>query len=105
MIPRDSLQAGGPMLEDTRVDAELEDILTKLRTSIKIVGVGGGGANTIARLYNEGMGGCGRARAVPATRAAERASSTPCFSSFAWCFSGASAVCAWKRRSGASSAC
>jgi cell division protein FtsZ len=45
------------MVEDTRVDAELEDILTKLRTSIKIVGVGGGGSNTIARIYNEGIVG------------------------------------------------
>ena len=57
MIPRDSPQPGAPLLEDTRVDAELEDILTKLRTSIKIVGVGGGGSNTIARIYNEGIVG------------------------------------------------
>jgi len=57
MIPRDSVLPSGPMLEDTRVDAELEDMLSKLRTSIKIVGVGGGGSNTIARIYNEGIVG------------------------------------------------
>ena len=57
MIPRNSLQPNGPMLEDTRVDAELEDMLSKLRTSIKIVGVGGGGSNKIARIYNEGIVG------------------------------------------------
>jgi cell division protein FtsZ len=38
---------------DTRVDAELEQILRSLKTNIKIIGVGGGGTNTIARIYDE----------------------------------------------------
>ena len=40
---------------DTMVDAELEGILRALRTNIKIVGVGGGGSNTIARIVDEGI--------------------------------------------------
>src|SRR3990170_2119551 len=55
-LPEDSMK-GGPNVEDTRVDAELEAMLTKLRTSIKIVGVGGGGSNTIARIFSEGVVG------------------------------------------------
>ena len=42
---------------DTIVDAELENILKSLRTNIKIVGVGGGGCNTIARIMDEGIVG------------------------------------------------
>ncbi len=34
-------------------DAELIDLLQKLRTNVKIVGCGGGGSNTIARIYAE----------------------------------------------------
>ena len=58
MIPlsEDSTK-GGPKVEDTRVDAELEEMLTKLRTNVKIVGIGGGGSNTIARIYSEGVVG------------------------------------------------
>src|SRR3989475_17074 len=55
--PADSLTTGAPKIEDTRVDAELEDMLNKLRTNVKIVGVGGGGSNTIARIYGEGVVG------------------------------------------------
>src|SRR5437867_2861654 len=55
--PADSLTTGGPKIEDTRVDAELEEMLYKLRTNVKIVGVGGGGSNTIARIYGEGVVG------------------------------------------------
>ena len=47
----------GPVIEDSRVDAELEELLSKMRTNIKIVGVGGGGTNTIARIYEEGIMG------------------------------------------------
>jgi len=36
-------------------DAELEKILSGLRTNIKIVGVGGGGTNTIDRLVDSGI--------------------------------------------------
>ena len=38
-------------------DAELERILASLRTNIKIVGVGGGGTNTIDRLVEAGIVG------------------------------------------------
>src|SRR3989442_1279730 len=55
--PADSLTTGAPKIEDTRVDAELEEMLYKLRTNVKIVGVGGGGSNTIARIYGEGVVG------------------------------------------------
>ena len=48
---------GVPHIEDSRVDAELEELLSKMRTNIKIVGVGGGGTNTIARIYEEGIVG------------------------------------------------
>jgi cell division protein FtsZ len=40
---------------DARVDAELEQILRSLKTNIKIIGVGGGGTNTISRIYDEGI--------------------------------------------------
>ncbi len=43
------------MTQDQRVDAELESILRNLRTNIKIIGVGGGGTNTIQRIYDEGI--------------------------------------------------
>ena len=46
-----------PHIEDTRVDQELEELLTKMRTNITIVGLGGGGTNTIARIYEEGVVG------------------------------------------------
>jgi cell division protein FtsZ len=38
-------------------DAELESVLASLRTSIKVVGCGGGGCNTINRLAEEGLSG------------------------------------------------
>ncbi len=38
-------------------DAELERILASLRTNIKIVGIGGGGCNTIDRLVEGGIVG------------------------------------------------
>src|SRR2546425_12516439 len=38
-------------------DAELERILASLRTNIKIVGIGGGGCNTIDRLVESGIVG------------------------------------------------
>ena len=50
-------EGSAPVFEDTRVDAELEEMLSKMRTNIKIVGIGGGGCNTISRIYNEGIVG------------------------------------------------
>jgi len=50
-------EGSAPAFEDSRVDAELEEMLSKMRTNIKIVGLGGGGCNTIARVYNEGIVG------------------------------------------------
>ena len=38
-------------------DAELEKILATLRTNIKIIGVGGGGCNTVDRLMDSGIVG------------------------------------------------
>jgi len=38
-------------------DAELEEILESLRTNIKIIGVGGGGTNTVDRLMEAGVVG------------------------------------------------
>src|SRR4030066_1509679 len=45
---------------DARVDAEQESILRSLKTNIKIIGVGGGGTNTIARIFDEGIMGAER---------------------------------------------
>src|SRR3972149_3253815 len=50
-------EGSAPAFEDTRVDSELEEMLSKMRTNIKIVGIGGGGCNTIARIFNEGIVG------------------------------------------------
>jgi cell division protein FtsZ len=44
-----------PMNDNT--DAELIDLLQKLRTNIKIIGVGGGGSNTISRISEENISG------------------------------------------------
>jgi cell division protein FtsZ len=41
--------------EDAQADAELEEVLSKLRTKIKIIGCGGGGCNTINRIVEEGI--------------------------------------------------
>ncbi len=38
-------------------DAELVELLQKLKTNIKIFGVGGGGSNTITRIYDESISG------------------------------------------------
>jgi cell division protein FtsZ len=42
-------------IQDAMVDAELEQILRALRTNIKIIGLGGAGSNTIARIVDEGI--------------------------------------------------
>src|SRR3990170_4144955 len=56
---RDAAQMTGYGADDT----ELERILSGLRTNIKIVGVGGGGCNTIDRL--PGGGGAAGGGAAP----------------------------------------
>jgi len=38
-------------------DSDLIEVLQKLRTNIKIIGVGGAGCNTIARIWEEGIAG------------------------------------------------
>jgi len=43
--------------ENKAVDAELEQMLRKLKTNIKIIGCGGGGSNTVARIAEEGIVG------------------------------------------------
>ena len=45
------------VFQDQRVDAELEQILRGLKTNIKIIGVGGAGTNTTARIFDEGIVG------------------------------------------------
>jgi cell division protein FtsZ len=40
---------------NSEVDAELEQMLKKLKTNIRIIGCGGGGSNTINRLAEEGI--------------------------------------------------
>ena len=42
---------------DSDVDAELEEILRSLKTTIKVVGCGGGGSNSIQRMMGEGIQG------------------------------------------------
>jgi len=51
--PSEPLQVGGFAADDN----ELEKILASLRTNIKIVGVGGGGTNTVDRLVEAGIVG------------------------------------------------
>src|SRR5512133_4281113 len=43
--------------EDLEVDAELEEILRSLKTTIKVIGCGGGGSNSIQRMMGEGIQG------------------------------------------------
>lgn len=43
--------------EDAGTDSELEAMLSQLRTKIKVVGCGGGGSNTVARLVDMGVQG------------------------------------------------
>src|SRR2546425_5086560 len=50
-LPESPTQSMGVGAED----AELERILASLRTNIKIVGIGGGGCNTIDRLVESGI--------------------------------------------------
>src|SRR5256712_5722743 len=52
-LPESPTQSMGVGAED----AELERILASLRTNIKIVGIGGGGCNTIDRLGESGIAG------------------------------------------------
>lgn len=42
---------------DSDTDAELEEILRNLKTTIKIIGCGGGGSNSIQRMIGEGVQG------------------------------------------------
>ncbi|OPY34808.1 MAG: Cell division protein FtsZ 1 [Methanomassiliicoccales archaeon PtaU1.Bin124] len=53
--PRMMAASPPPMMDNT--DSELLELLQKLRTNIKIVGVGGGGSNTINRITDENIAG------------------------------------------------
>ncbi len=53
--PGTGITEAGMLDQDQRVDAELEQILRSLKTNIKIIGVGGGGTNTVARIHDEGI--------------------------------------------------
>jgi cell division protein FtsZ len=43
--------------EDAGTDRELESMLAQLKTNIKVIGCGGGGSNTVARLVDMGIQG------------------------------------------------
>lgn len=45
------------IIRDTKVDSELREILTKLKTNIRIIGCGGAGCNTVSRIAEEGIVG------------------------------------------------
>jgi cell division protein FtsZ len=47
----------GPYSHNSSLEAELIEVLQKLKTNIAIVGVGGGGSNTAARIWDEGVAG------------------------------------------------
>ncbi len=57
-IPADRAKGSAtPERTSSTDDAELEAVLASLKTSIKVVGCGGGGSNTINRLSEEGLAG------------------------------------------------
>ncbi|MCE5295691.1 MAG: cell division protein FtsZ [Euryarchaeota archaeon] len=56
MRPEPRMQMMPPPMMDNS-DAELIELLQKLRTNIKIIGVGGGGSNTISRISEENIAG------------------------------------------------
>ncbi len=57
-IPPDRAKGSAtPERTSSTDDAELEAVLASLKTSIKVVGCGGGGSNTINRLSEEGLAG------------------------------------------------
>jgi len=64
-------EGSAPAFEDSRVDAELEEMLSKMRTKHQDHRLGGGGCNTIARVYaRDRRGGAVRVqhgRAAPAS--------------------------------------
>jgi cell division protein FtsZ len=47
----------GPYSQNSSLEAELIEVLQKLKTNIAIIGVGGGGSNTAARIWDEGVAG------------------------------------------------
>lgn len=58
-VNMEGMQEVKPRYQSTNVevDAELEHLLQKLKTNIKIIGCGGGGSNTINRIAEEGIVG------------------------------------------------
>lgn len=54
---RSTISSPPNMAEDAQVDSELETILSKMKTDIKIFGCGGAGCNTINRIVEEGIVG------------------------------------------------
>ena len=49
--------SGGVNPSGTMTDEELEDVLRDLETNITVVGCGGGGGNTVNRMFEEGIHG------------------------------------------------
>jgi len=50
-------QAQTPFAQGDSLEADLIEVLQKLKTNIGIIGVGGGGSNTAARIWEEGVAG------------------------------------------------
>ncbi|HOD85121.1 MAG TPA: cell division protein FtsZ, partial [Methanoculleus sp.] len=43
--------------EPLEVERDLEEVLMELRTEIAVIGCGGGGSNTVTRMWEEGING------------------------------------------------
>src|SRR3989344_2351131 len=55
--PKPKLDKAGHPINSTDVDKELEEVLSKHKATIKVVGCGGGGNNTITRMAEVGIEG------------------------------------------------
>lgn len=55
--PTQSISQSIPQSNNVDIDAELEQILSKQRAAIKVIGTGGGGNNTIQRMSEVGITG------------------------------------------------
>ena len=54
---REIIQSQITLIRIPETDAELEEILRSLKTTIKVIGCGGGGSNSIQRMMGEGIQG------------------------------------------------
>lgn len=56
-LPQEGKKPTEPIPAPSSDDAELEAVLASLKTNIKVVGCGGGGCNTINRIFDDGLAG------------------------------------------------